>query len=828
MEGSSMVNTLSSTNSSGYTYPSPIIDPKKKDSEYILQYTKAAYFDSRGYAPMNPLNSWNNKYAEIKMYAMGKQSIENYKKQLLTDSQQDNSWLSIDWNPLALLPKYREIAISKLVQRKYDVQCFAVDALAKSDEDAYFTKMKIKAIARDAAQKAGADLSKMPALLPEPGEPEDMDALLMEQEYGYKHIMSMEAELCHTLIFQQNNGDEKRKRTNEYNFDYGIGGYCTTIDENGMTKFEEVDPEMLLLSGCQKNDFSDLTHWGKFKEVFAGDLAPFYTQDQMKVILESVAGKWNNPKFFAWNGQGNIYSYYNRFKVLILDFKFKDWDTTFYKDEIDGRGNERFMKTKYKNLSVSVTGDLQSDATTEAEFQLPIEETGETGAATPKFKNCNREVVRKCTWIVQTDFIHNYGLSENQVRKQSNWWDTSLDIQLYAWNFYRMQWAGITERLIPLEDKACLTWFRLQNLTNKLIPYLINIDFNAVEAVNFGKGGKKSSPAEIMDFIFSNFVVPYRSTDLLSRNPNYKPVSIEATGQLAAFGQLYDDLNNTINMMRQVSGLNEITDGSTPNAKNLNGTTEAAITSTNNALYLLMNADKQQLLALADSIVSKVQIAVKLGKVSGYAKALGSESVSFLEINPDIQNYEFGIFFEDAPTDEERTMFWQSLNQKEYAGLIEPSDKILIMSCRNLKQADIVLAYRIKKRKEQQQAFEIQKEQGAIQASGQVQMQVEQMKQQTIQMQTQGQLTVEDLKGQWQYRIELMKKTSDQTEAQIQAQAKTIGNQIQAEAKIQGAHIAAGSHIAGTHMKGQADLIMTEMDNEATIEAAKHKKTVAA
>lgn len=808
----------------GYTYPSPMIDPRQKDHSYILQFVKAAYHDSRGYAPMNPLNQWNTRYAEIKMYALGKQSIDNYKKQLLTDSQQDNSWLAIDWNPLALLPKYREIAISKLVQREYDVQCFAVDALAKSDEDAYFTKMKVKIMLRQAAQQSGADVSKIPALMPEPGEPEDLEALEKEQEYGYKHVMSMEAELAHSLIFQQNNGAEKRKRTNEYNFDYGLGGYHTWIDENGMVKFEEINPELLLLSSCEKNDFSDMTHYGLFKEVYAGDLAPYYTREQMTTILQTVAGKWGNSRFFEWNGQGNIYSYYNRFKVLILKFKFKDWNTTVYKEEVDGRGNVRFNKTKYKNLSVSPTGDLQTEAGIEAEFNAPLYDTGETGSATPKYKKLTKEVVYKCTWVVGTDFMHDYGLSENMVRKQSNWWETSLDIQLYAWNFYRMQWAGITERLIPLEDKACLTWFRLQNLTNKLIPYLINIDFNAVEAVNFGKSGKKSSPAEIMDFIFSNFVVPYRSTDLLSRNPNYKPVNIEPTGQLAAFSQLYEDLQNTIQMMRQVSGLNEITDGSTPNAKNLNGTTEAAVTGTNNALYLLMNADKQQLISLADSIISKVQIAVKLGKVSGYAKALGNESVSFLEINPDIQNYQFGIFFEDAPTKEERQILWQSLNQKEYQGLIEPSDKILIMSCRNLKQADMELAYRIKKRKEEAQQNAIQQQQLQQQGEAQIQMQIEQMKQQTIQMQTQGQLTVENMKGEWQFRIEAMKKQSDQTEAQIQAQAKTIGNQIQADAKKEAAHIAAGSHIAGTHLKGQADLLMTEMDNQTDKETANKKK----
>jgi hypothetical protein len=328
-----------------------------------------------------------------------------------------------------------------------------------------------------------------------------------------------------------------------------------------------------------------------------------------------------------------------------------------------------------------------------------------------------RKVVYKCKWLIQTDYMYDWGMSENQIRKPSSWWDTKLNIQLYSWNFYKMRFAGITERLIPLEDKASLTWFKLQNMSNKLIPYLINIDLNALEGVDFGGGGEKMNPTKVMDFIFSNFVVPYRSTDLLSQNPNYKPVSIEASGQLAVFGQLYQELQNTLDMMRQVSGLNELTDGSTPNAKTLVPVANAAMESTNNALYLLSFADKQLIQDLADAIVSKVQIAVKLGKVEGYARALGEETVKFFQISPDISIHEFGIFIEDVPSDFERQQLIQELNIRDSQGLIEPEDKILVMSTKNLKMASMILAYRIKKRREKLQEFELQKIQEASQGN---------------------------------------------------------------------------------------------------------------
>ena len=293
---------------------------------------------------------------------------------------------------------------------------------------------------------------------------------------------------------------------------------------------------------------------------------------------------------------------------------------------------------------------------------------------------------------------------------------------------------------------------------------------------------------------------------------------------MGLFGEYRNEMMSVIEMMRQVSGLNEMTDGSTPNAKNLTATTETANISTNNALWLIVNARKQLMIRLADANIAKGQIAVKLGKVQGYRKALGQETVSFLQIDPNVSNHEFGIFLEDAPTDTQREAFIASLNQKEYAGLIEPEDRILVMSCRNLKQADIVLAYRIKKRKEAQQQNQLQVQQAQAQGNMQVAQATEQMKQQTIQMQLQGQLQIENVKGEWLYRIELMKKENDANEAKIQAQSKIVSNQVLAQAKTDSAHIAAGSHLVGTHLKGQADLLMTQMDNDTAKETAKKTK----
>lgn len=763
------------------TYPNQQIDPREKGYDWILQYCKAAWGDSRGYVPNNMLNFGQSKMNEIREYALGRQSTTKYKKLLNVDEQQDKTWLNIDWTPPSFLTKFREIAISKLVQRRYDINAFAVDPIAKSEEDNYFTEMKIKILMREAAQKAGnQDLLNSPVLTPQPGEAQDLEQLKMEEQFGYKHVMSMEAEMAASLTMYQNKFEEKRKRTIENLFDFGIGGYTEYIDENGQVKLRELNPENMVLSYCAKNDFSDLVHWGEVREVYVGDLAPWFTPEQMNQIVQSVAGRFGNPSNFMY---GTDYSkYWNRFKVLILDFEFLSWNDYTYKEEVDNRGNVRFGKTKYQDASkLAVT----KEGVIEKMGSIPnMVDFNMKGQAEPIFMPVTRKVVYKCKWLIQTDYMYDWGMSENQIRKPSSWWDTKLNIQLYSWNFYKMRFAGITERLIPLEDKASLTWFKLQNMSNKLIPYLINIDLNALEGVDFGGGGEKMNPTKVMDFIFSNFVVPYRSTDLLSQNPNYKPVSIEASGQLAVFGQLYQELQNTLDMMRQVSGLNELTDGSTPNAKTLVPVANAAMESTNNALYLLSFADKQLIQDLADAIVSKVQIAVKLGKVEGYARALGEETVKFFKINPNLSIHEFGIFIEDVPSDFERQQLIQELNIRDSQGLIEPEDKILVMSTKNLKMASMILAYRIKKRREKMQEFELQKIQQASQGNAMAVQTAEQEKRVTLQTQLDVDIARINAEKQWEYIIQMGKKDKDIQEAEIQKEAKVIAQRIQADARI--------------------------------------------
>jgi hypothetical protein len=783
-----------------FSFPESNIDPRKKDKSYILKYVKAAYNTSRGNMPSS-LYFGSKDMDTIRAYAQGAQSTDRYKQVLLTDENAEESWQSVKWDIVPILPKFREIAVARIYQQGIDVQANAVDDLSKSEEDKYFNKNKVKILMREVAEQMGSELADSPVLKPGQGEPEDMEQLEIEKEFGYKHVMAAEAELAIELSHGNSNFTENDKLVVENLIDFGIGGLTQWIDENGTVKERSIDVQRLILSYCTKKDFSDLVYWGEVQEVSLTDLAPYFSRSEMETLCNKAKGQWGNP----FNYDVTKDRYWERFKVYVIDFKFLDWNTTAYEDRLDDAENERFGKTKFNKVARTY---VNSDGYLEEENTVSVAEMNKasTTLAEPKYMASTEKVMYKAKWIIDSDFVYDFGLSENMVRKPSCWWDTGLDIQLYAWNFEKMKFKGLTERLMPLADDVQLTWYKIQNLKNKLMPYILNMDLDSFEGIAFGKGGANMKPYEVVDFLFSNYIALYRSRDKFTNNPNYKPVTVESTGAEMFVRQFKEDMFSTIDMMRQVSGLNEITDGSAPNPKNLNSTNEAAALGTNNALWPIYNARKSIVLRSAENIVLKQQIAVKLGKVSGMVKALGTDTLKMYQINPEIANRELGIFVEDAPTEEQRQQLWMDVNAKETAGLLDVSDKIMVMSTRNLKMAAMVLSYRIRKRKEAQQQFEMQKIQEANQGNQQVAMMSEQMKQQTIQVQLQADLQRIEAQMRWEYQIQSMSKQVDYNAQEVQANARTIGQQIQADAKIVATHITAeGSkekqHIANAKPK---------------------------
>lgn len=781
---------------SGFPFPSMDIDPKDKGYDFIMQYFKAAWGSARGYLGNN-LYFGASKYREIRRNGMGKQSINKYKRVYGIDEQNNETFMTIDWNPVAIAAKYREIAISIIAQKLYDSEINAIDPLSKVEQDKYFQAQYIKLQMRKVAEQMNSPLKDHPMLQKQQGEAEDEEELEMQKSYTYKHNLAMKMELACSYIHSINDVEEQRLRTAANLFDFGLGGYRDWIDEQGIARYRAVNPENWVCSYCSLSDFSDMQHCGEVIEVLVVDLAPYFTKEQLKIIAKTACRNYGNPA--SYSEVSTASNYYGNFKVHVWDATFFSYNTTMYRNEVSVDGNLRVSKTDWQN-------GRKSMADRKIEYQ---------GKQYPEFIAAKRKVVYKGKWIIGTDYMYDWGVMENQKRNEETWWDTKLPYRMYAWNFDKMNFTGITERLIPVIDDWHRTYYKLQDLKNKLIPYIMNLNLSALDAAGFaGKGGTKMKPDELVDFLLQNYVAPYRETELLSKSNTGKVAWFEATGQLDVIAQYRIELQNIERQFMSITGLNDVTNGNTPDPRNLTPNIEAAMASTNNCLYLVGRAEKKLYQGNTESIISNVQLSARNNDLEGYVRALSNDSVTYFKLGQEVAFRKFGLFVADAPTPAERQAFAQDLNIKDANGLIEPQDKAIILSCRNFKEAIELLAYKVNKRKEQAQQNQIAQQQAIAQAQGQQAMQLEQMKQQQNIQLLQMQMQLENIKGEWQYRIEAMKKSSDMQEGAQQAQAKVISSQIMADAKVHSTHLQSGANILQTHM-----------DNESAVEVAKHKKT---
>jgi hypothetical protein len=340
-----------------------------------------------------------------------------------------------------------------------------------------------------------------------------------------------------------------------------------------------------------------------------------------------------------------------------------------------------------------------------------------------------------------------------------------------------MRSLSMMERLKPLADDFQMTEMRIQNFLARTVPNGWWIDLDALENVALNKGGENMKPMELLQMFFETGILVGRSKDVMGDNVNYKPIIPVANNTYDELQAMYMHLQQVMQQMQSIIGLNELTDGSTPNAKTLNGVANLAVESTNNSLYQLQFAEKFLIERLAEDILIRMKQAVKKGGVEGYAPALNSNTLTFMQISPTIAMREYGIMLEERPTDDQRQILMMQVQQDIANGMLDTSDALYILNVYNVKQAQMLLAYKVKKNKQAMHAQQMQMNQQTIEGQQQSAAMAEQMKQQTIQVQLQADIAKIEAQGQWDYKLK-------QLDGEIQLQKQQMVDQTQMASKV--------------------------------------------
>jgi len=730
-------------------FPDHYTDPKQKDEKWILQFAKAVWSNWNSSMPEGSIfYAKALKYAEIRDYAMNRQNISKYKKQLLSDDSQDESWVKIDWSPRADGMMIRNIAVAKLQKAGYNILATPINAMAKDAEDDAYAELKAKIMLRESLMEKDPELANDPSLKKLPGEPEDIEELKMQIEFSPKLVRAKDIEECAQLVFYENDADAILDSIAEDLVDFGAGICKEYLDENNKVCIRKVNPDSFGCSFTRKPTFDDITWAFEIIKVKLSDLSKTFSEEQIQMLKSKVEGRDGNPTTMGINSLNE--NGLDVFKSDVMDLEFISWNTRTTEENKDKNGNLRVSKADPKKAKKNPG----------------------------KYKSKTIEVVYKCKWVVGTDLLYDFGIAENQKRtvEIKTMSKTKLSYHIAAASFDNMRSAGMTEQMMGIIDDLNLATYKLRNFRNRMIPNGFDIDLAAIENVALGATGQGSmKPADVIDMFFeTGILISRRSGISMDSNVNYKAINAIQNGMGDQLVAMANDIGMSKQALRDITGLNELTDGSTPNAKTLTTVANLANESTNNALYYLINAKRKLIESTARGVVQRLQIAVKFGPYDGYNKETGRH----ISIPKSIANYDYDIMIENRPSDEQKQMIYTLMMEDIKAGYISHSEVINIIYTNNLKHAAMLLSYKVEKGKKRQQESANRNIQVTAEEQRKSNMAAEAMKDQMKAKDHQRLLEKIGYEKAWDYMIQKAKNDVKSAEVETKATTEILKNGI--------------------------------------------------
>jgi hypothetical protein len=751
-------------------FPSHLIETEKKDKNWISQYIKAAWRDFGTYYP-NQLYNGRENYHEIKLYMLGKQSISRYKKLVNPSStaNEDQSTANISWDILPIIPKFRRIALATLMKSDFNISVDAIDPIAQDDKNEFYAENAAKLLLREEFEKQNLDKEIV--------SPPDIDVanlkeLDMYMNYSYKHRMAIEMEQAIELILNLNNFNQERGLVIEDLHDFGIAGYREYFDAAGNIKLRRVNPSNMVMSYTTNPSFNDVQYMGEVVEMTIADLKELageqISEEQYETIAEKYTNKLGNPTLVKNTGFNQTRNY-DGFRISVLDIEFYSVNSLILEERVNSKGNTVVGRAS------KIKGNKKDK----------------------KYSKTDYKVIYQGKWIVDSDIFFDCKLATNMKRAKSDLTNTSLSYHVVAPNIYQMVTYSLGSQMKAIADQIQLAWYKLQNVMLRARPRGIMIELGALENVPIGKGGKALKPMEIIDLYNQTGNLVYRRLSEEGTASNYKPIEELDNGIGNEATQYFNIITNNIQLLRDILGFNEITDGSTPDPRTLNGVAKYASESTNNSLDFIKRAERELLEKLCYSLTLRIQDSVDNGAIEGYVRSLGSSSVQFFKLDPNTSAHECGLIVTQKPTEFEKEKLAQRINLAIQSGQITLADAIMLENLENMKYAEVMLAYKIKQNEQdkQQKALQMQQMNGQIQQ--QSAMAAEQAKQQTLQVEAQVKIAVIQKEKELEAQLLSMKLQMEAQIEQMKVDGKINMSRIEATSREYIAEIKKGEKPLG-------------------------------
>ena len=382
--------------------------------------------------------------------------------------------------------------------------------------------------------------------------------------------------------------------------------------------------------------------------------------------------------------------------------------------------------------------------------------------------------------ILGTNKLLKWELAKNMMRPKSDYSKVKMNYSICAPRMYKGKIESLVSRITGFADMIQLTHLKLQQVMSRMVPDGVYLDADGLAEIDLGNG-TNYNPQEALNMFFQTGSVIGRSfTQEGDMNPGKVPIQEITSGNGGnKIPQLINTYNYYLQMIRDTSGLNEARDGSTPDSRALVGIQKIAAANSNTATRHILNAGLFITAETAECIALRVSDILEFSPTAeAFVQKIGGHNVATLQEMAELHLYDFGIFLELAPDDEEKQMLENNIQTALSAGLVDLEDAIDIREIKNIKLANQVLKIRRKKKAERDQMIQQQNIQAQSQANAQAQQvaaQAEVQKQQAI---TEQKSQLESLKADLDMRKLMqeagLKKELMQLEFEMNMQLKGI------------------------------------------------------
>jgi len=707
------------------SFPSQVVpDEEKNTLDYGYQVGRAIenewFRGDRGLGAGGRFgNNWQD-FHRLRLYARGEQSVAKYKDELSING--DLSYLNLDWKPVAVLSKFVDIVVNGMTDKGYAIKSFASDPYAiKERTDFAFNALR-DIENRETIMQLNAETGQNYFATPDPDDlPINKEELNLYLQLSYKQSIEIAEEEVISNVFDYNKYDEVKKRLAYDLVVLGISAVKTDFNVSNGVTVDYVDPSSLVYSYTEDPNFEDIYYVGEVKSVSLEEIKkqfPYLTDSELDEIQ-----KYPGDSNYTRNYRGQDDNYNN---IQVLYFEYKTYNNQVFKIKQTDQGLEKALEKP---------GD----------FNPPENDN---------FERVHRaiEVLYSGAKILGHEKMLKWQLSENMTRPYSDQTKVQMNYSISAPRMYKGRIESLVSKCIGFADMIQLTHLKIQQVLARMVPDGVFVDVDGLAEVDLGNG-TNYNPQEALNMYFQTGSIVGRSKTVDGdMNPGRVPIQeLQTSSGMSKIQALTQTYQYYLQMIRDVTGLNEARDGSQPDKNALVGLQKLAAAASNTATKHILQSLMYLTIRTAENISLRVadMLNFPLTK-NALMSSINQFNVATLDEIDKLNMHEFGIFLDLEPDEEEKQKLEQNIQVALQTGQIGLEDAIDIREISNIKLANQYLKYRQKVKAEEAQQAKMANIQAQAQANAQTAEQTALVETQKQQVLTEQKMQLEQAKSQFE------------------------------------------------------------------------------